>query len=132
MFDYLADYRLSETEREKLLYSVLKRINHSSHDIIFKKKKNMKLWHKIEKIYDKDCLRKAIDTLLYLKLIEPSEQQKVYVRTKRGMIYLKRGYISYKKDMTSKYALYISIIAIITALFSVDIRHFIIWLLHVI
>jgi len=128
----LSKYRIDENERERLLFSVLKRIYLSEKETIkfFQKYRNDKLYGRIERTYGKESINDLCSHLAQSELIS-AEPGTRYTLTNKGIERYKRGWIDKKinKYENPKYAILISILAlIISVLFNNHFWEAVIWI----
>lgn len=118
MQDYLQSFELTDEEKERILFSFLKRVRYSSWHIprCARKYLNKRSYIKIGNIYGEYCVEKALDQLVYMRLITTKDQK--YVITLRGKEALKRGWVYkdcrwFSTNKASKYAIIISAFALL-------------------
>lgn len=112
---------ISEREKERIVYSILKRIKRSESEPVFlKRKNNLRLWSKIDTIYGKELLPKFLSELQSNGILEPAKDNKRLIVSDRGKELYKRGWIYsenhwYDADYVRKYTVIISLIALIVS-----------------
>ncbi len=113
---------ISEREKERIIYSILKRIKRSESEPVFlKKKNNLRLWHKIDTLYGKELRPKFLNELQSNGILEPAKDGKRLVVSDRGKEMYKRGWVNfenhwYDADYVRKYTVIISLIALIVSI----------------
>ena len=112
---------ISEREKERIVFSILKRMKRSeSEPVLLKKKRNLRLWRKIDTLYGKELLPKFLNELQSKGILEPAKDNKRLIVSDRGKEMYKRGWVYsenhwYDADYVRKYTVIISLIALIVS-----------------
>jgi hypothetical protein len=113
--------KISEKEKERIVYSILKRMKGSRLEPEhLKRKRRLKLWHKIDTVYGNELRLRLLNEMQRDGILEPDPINKHLILSKRGNEMLKRGWIYYERywydaDYVRKYTVIISIIALIVS-----------------
>lgn len=120
--DSLDQYKLTDAEREEILYSVLITIRWAERKWVplFIKKYKQKCYTKINRIYDDNrCVYNALVVLVEMRFVD-FNNKKTYV-TNRGKEALKRGWVYknckwYNTPKATKTAVIISLFALLLSI----------------
>lgn len=120
--DSLDQYKLTDAEREEILYSVLTTIRWAEIKWIppFVKRHKRKCYSRINRIYDDEkCVSNALCVLIEMRLVD-FNNKKIYV-TNRGKEAIKRGWVYknckwYNTPKATKTAVIISLFALLLSI----------------
>jgi hypothetical protein len=117
MIDYLRKYNLSEDEKEKTAYAFLRQIR--------KGKPNAKFWNSYNTLHKDGFMQDFLEHLKSEEVLDVNEKDRKYILSKKGEMMYKRGWVYvgkkwYDEDRVRKYALIISLLALIISVIGND------------